>query len=79
MIFLRDEDIQILDFINIEFEKTEELSLDNQDCLRYNDTKEKELKVTFADWNRSIENLIRYGFLIEESNAENPSFTLLQR
>lgn len=79
MIFLRTEDIRILDFLNLEFQNKEEIHISIQDCLRYNKSKETDSEVSFADWNRSIENLMRYGLLIKESNGKDTSFTLLPR
>ena len=79
MIFLRTEDIRILDFLNLEFQNKEEIHISIQDCLRYNKGKETDSEVSFADWNRSIENLMRYGLLIKESNGKDTSFTLLPR
>ena len=79
MIFLRTEDIRILDFLNLEFQNKEEIRISIQDCLRYNSSKETDGEVSFADWNRSIENLMRYGLLIKESNGKDTSLTLLPR
>ena len=79
MIFLRTEDIRILDFLNLEFQNKEEIRISIQDCLRYNKSKETDSEVSYADWNRSIENLMRYGLLIKESNGKDTLFTLLPR